>query len=93
MAFSEDIIDGAFSLIRVDSGQVAFTGKIAKSPAPAWGGFAHYYVLDFSAFESSGRYRLRINSTGELSRPFTIGIGAYEDFAEELLRFMRHHRT
>jgi len=92
VAFSSAPVTGSFSLIRVDSGKVAFTGEIARSPAPAWGGFAYHCWLDFSRLSMPGRYRVRIDATGEVSRPFTVGVGAYEDYAEELLRFMRQQR-
>lgn len=92
VAFSNAAVTGTFSLIDDGREQAAFTGKIAESPASGWGKFAHYYGLDFSRFDVPGRYRLRIDATGELSRPFTIGETAYRDFHEELLRFLRQQR-
>lgn len=91
-AFCEAPVAGTFSLIRVETEQATFTGRVAKSPAPAWGGFAHHYWLDFSAFNTPGRYRLRIDATGDLSHPVAIAESAYEDIVEELLRFMRQQR-
>ena len=93
VAFASTEIAGSFSVIREDSGEPAFTGKITKSSAPGWdGGFAHHYLLDFSRFDAPGRYRVRFDGSGEVSRPFTIGATAYGDAVEELLRFMRQQR-
>ncbi|QEG37540.1 glycoside hydrolase family 9 protein [Bythopirellula goksoeyrii] len=92
IAFSHIPIEGKFSLLEVPSGKVAFTETFAPTPAPGWGTFAHHYQLDFSKFSAPGRYRLKIDNSGEVSRPFTIGEEAYGDHVESLLRFMRQQR-
>ena len=92
VAFSATPVTGTFSLWGDAATSVAFTGEIVKSPASGWDGFAHYYLLDFSHFNVPGRYRVRIDATGDQSRPFTIGETAYGDFVEELLRFLRQQR-
>jgi hypothetical protein len=92
VAFSNEPVTGTFSLLEMESNQVAFMEAIAKSPAPGWGAFANHYRLDFSQFSTPGRYRLRLDDGGEESRPFTVGEAAYENLVEELLRFMRQQR-
>lgn len=92
IAFSHDPVVGRFSLLEVRSEKVVFSQIIAPSPASGWGSFGHYYRLDFSRFATPGRYRLRIDASGETSRPFTIGDEAYGDYVEDLMRFMRQQR-
>lgn len=92
VAFSHAPVTGTFSLLEDASGQVAFTDVIANSPAPGWDTFEHHYRLDFSTHCTPGRYRIRIDATGEESRPFAIDEAAYENVVEELLRFMRQQR-
>ena len=92
IAFSNDNIGGSFSVVHVDSDQTVFSGTIVPSPAPGWGTFAHHYRLDFGKVSTPGRFLIRIDATGEESRPFTIGNAAYGSLVESLLRFMRQQR-
>ncbi len=92
IAFSDNPVQGNFSLREASSDKIVFSDTIAPSPAPGWGTLRHYYRLDFSEFSASGRYRLKIDGTGEVSRPLTIGVDAYGDYVEALLRFMRQQR-
>jgi endoglucanase len=92
VAFSDTPVTGTFSLVDNVTGQVAFTGEIAPSPSSGWNGFAHYYWLDYSRCDVPGRYRVRVDATGELSRSFAIDESAYGDYVEDLLRFLRQQR-
>ncbi|QDS98282.1 glycoside hydrolase family 9 protein [Adhaeretor mobilis] len=92
IAFSHEPVEGKFSLLEVPSGKVVFSGRIAPSEAPSWGTFEHHYQLDFSKFSTPGRYRLRIDNSGDTSRSITIGDDAYGDYVEDLMRFMRQQR-
>ena len=92
VAFSNKAVEGSFSVLAVPSDNVAFSGTIAAADAPGWGTFAHHFLLDFSNLTAPGRYRLRVDATGELSRPFSVGDDAYVDHVESLLRFMRQQR-
>jgi len=92
IAFSNKSIEGKFSIVEVTSGEAAFSGAIAKSDALGWGTFAHHFRIDFTKLTKPGRYRVRIDSSGELSRPFSIGDDVYVDHVESLLRFMRQQR-
>ncbi len=91
VAFSNDPVEGNFSLVDAD-GEAQLTAPVVPNQAGGWGCFEHYYRLDFTEFDQPGRYRIRVDATGELSRPFTIGPAAYGDSVEELLRFMRQQR-
>ncbi|MCC7333978.1 MAG: glycoside hydrolase family 9 protein [Pirellulaceae bacterium] len=92
IAFSHEPIEGKFSLLEVPSDKVVFSGDVAPSPAPGWGTFEHHYRLDFTQFSMPGRYRVRMDHSGETSRPFTVGSDAYGDYVEDLMRFMRQQR-
>jgi endoglucanase len=69
IAFSNEPFEGKFSLLEVPSDKVVFSGEIALSRAPGWGTFKHHYRLDFSKFSTPGRYRLKIDESGETSCP------------------------
>lgn len=92
IAFSHSPVQGKFSLLETKYGKVVFSGDITPSPAPGWGTFKHYYRLDFSKTSAPGRYRLKLDNTGESSRSFTVGENAYGDHVEHLLRFMQQQR-
>ncbi len=92
IAFSHEPVEGKFSLLAVPSQKVVFSGDVAPSSAPGWGTFEHHYRLDFSKFSAPGRYRVRIENSGETSRPFSVGNEAYGDYVEDLMRFMRQQR-
>ncbi len=92
VAFSNNAVKGKFSVLAVPSDKVAFSGTITASEAPGWGTFAYHSQLVFSNLTTPGRYRLRVDGSGELSRPFSIGDDAYVDHVESLLRFMRQQR-
>jgi hypothetical protein len=76
----------------------AGTGKRVGGPAKlganagAWGNFACHYRLDFSAFNKTGRFKLRLAGTAFESLPFNIGPGAYNEHHELLLAYMRQQR-
>jgi len=92
IAFSRQPVEGEFTVVDEASGEVVFSGQLAKSPVKGWGDFEHYYQLDFSEFQAPGRYLLRIAETEDTSRPFTIGADAYRTYQEDLLEFMRQQR-
>jgi hypothetical protein len=49
------------------------------------------YLLDFSAFAGSGRYRLRVPGVG-LSPAFALGAGAFDYVARTMVRTLTHSR-
>lgn len=93
IAFSKAPVGGSFSVIDSENGEnVVFRGEVTESPAPGWGTFPYYYVLDFSDFRAPGRYRLRVDASGDLSEPFNVGPEAYSTTQDDLLVFMRQQR-
>lgn len=92
VAFADAPVRGGFSVVDAASGEPVHDGRVVPSAAPGWGRFRHYYELDFTALRAPGRYRLRVEQTGDLSAPFTIGPDAYGGAHEELLAFMRQQR-
>ncbi|QXD14549.1 glycoside hydrolase family 9 protein [Rhodocaloribacter litoris] len=92
VAFSEAPVHGAFTVVEEPAGAVVFQGEVRPAPAKGWGRFAHYYELDFSGLATPGRYRVRMEQTGDVSAPFTIGPDAYGAYHEDLLGFLRQQR-
>ncbi len=92
IAFSHQPVTGNFFLLEMPSGRIVFSASVAPSPAPGWGTFEHHYRLDFSKFSAPGRYRMKIDATGAISRPFSIGDDVYGDQVEDLIRFLRQQR-
>jgi len=66
-----------------------FRGEVGPDLGP-WGPFAHNYRLDFTAFQTPGRYVVRHGSVE--SRPFVIAADAYARVPEKLLSFVRLQR-
>lgn len=56
----------------------------------AWGPFQHNYRLDFSTFQTAGRFTVR--AAGVESLPFRIGSDVYEAVPPRLIEFMRLQR-
>ncbi|MBX3426840.1 MAG: glycoside hydrolase family 9 protein [Pirellulales bacterium] len=68
-------------------------GEFAAPIGPdqgAWGPFAHNYRLDFSAWRTPGRWRVR--AAGVESPEFAVGDDAYAHAAGKLMEFMRLQR-
>jgi hypothetical protein len=49
IAFSNKPVEGRFSLLEVSSDKVVFSGDIAPSPAPGWGGLLSITIDSTSA--------------------------------------------
>ena len=92
IAFSHRPVEGAFALVDAETQQPVHEAPVRPSAAEGWGTFAHYYELDFSAVEASGRYYVRLEATGETSATFAIGPDAYGTYQADLLAFMRQQR-
>lgn len=60
--------------------------------AGAWGNFAYHYRLDFSVFNKTGRFKLRIVGMTFESLSFNIGPQTYNGLHELLLDYMRQQR-
>ena len=81
-AVADNSLGGTFSLIDEKSGTVCFTGK-AEPKRTSLGNFK---VLDFSSFNKSGHYRLKLGET--VTEPFLISDDAFLDTQWRLLNFI-----
>ncbi|MDH5398856.1 MAG: glycoside hydrolase family 9 protein [Cyclobacteriaceae bacterium] len=92
LAFSNKKIKGNFTLTDVMTGREVFKAKPVLSELPGYGAFKYYYYLDFTALKAEGEYQLNL-PTHEVSSPsFKIKTGAFGDYHEDLLGFMRQQR-
>lgn len=65
-----------FTLINAETGKVAYTGMLGQPSTIAdWAPGKLFFQADFSAFNTAGKYRVRIKSGGQAytSFPFMIG--------------------
>lgn len=91
IAFSKAPLEGDFVLLDASTKKEVYRGKLKPVSAPNFGEkFSHYYELDFSSFKQNGRNILRLEKDGAVSREFSIG--AYPNYQEDLLFFMRQQR-
>ncbi len=80
----------SFELIDATNNKVVYTGKASNSYG-AYGPFTNSYRLNFSSYEKSGRYYLRMD---EVRSPvFHIGNNVYDNTADFCLRYMRQQRS
>lgn len=80
----------SFELIDATNNKVVYTEKASNSYG-AYGPFTHSYRLNFSSYEKSGRYYLRMD---EVRSPvFHIGNNVYDNTADFCLRYMRQQRS
>jgi peptidoglycan/xylan/chitin deacetylase (PgdA/CDA1 family) len=91
IAFSKSALEGDFLLVDAAAKKTIFRAPLKSATADNWGAdFSFYYEMDFSALRQTGRYFIRIEKSGAVSREFTIG--AYPAYQEDLLFFMRQQR-
>ncbi|HMJ67652.1 MAG TPA: glycoside hydrolase family 9 protein [Cyclobacteriaceae bacterium] len=79
-----------FDIIQSASGAVVYTAPAGK-PFGAYGPFAQTHRLDFSAFKSPGKYKIKVENAE--SPEFVIGENVYSGAADFCLRYMRQQRT
>ncbi len=92
IAFAKQSQSMAFELVDAETGKIVRESEKANTDAGPWGNFPHHYLLDFSAFTASGRYRIRITGTEQVSLPFSIGTDAYSGLHKEALKYIRRQR-
>lgn len=91
IAFSKTPLAGDFLLLDAATKKTIYRAALKFVPAANWGvDFPYYYELDFSAAGQTGKYILRLEKNGAVSREFAIG--AYPNYQEDLLFFMRQQR-
>ena len=84
-----------FAVIEESTGKRIFGPFRIKEDLGEWGNFRHYYELDFSDLETSGRYVIAIGKKGGKnwrSLPFSIGVDIYNRYVDFLLFYMRQQR-
>lgn len=92
IAFADAPVRSDFVVVDTETGEAVYQGAVEASAAEGWGRFAHYYALDFSDVTTPGRYRVRVEQSGDVSAPFAIGPQVYGSYHEDLLGFMRQQR-
>lgn len=94
VVFSHRPVYADLAVIDAGTEETVYKASPAPSDAPGWGSFAHYYTFDFTPVAEEGTYYLEVTDTDneEQSPRFTIGEGAYGDYHEALLTFMRQQR-
>ncbi len=91
IAISKTELNGSFLLVEASTKQTVFKEKLKSVPNSNWGSpFQFTYQIDFSAFKQTGRFFLQLENPQIISREFSIG--AYPNFQEDLLFFMRQQR-
>lgn len=93
IAFSKTPLTDEAFLVRDNSGNTVWSGRVRKVAPPSWGpSFSNYYELDFSAMsvQSVGSHTIHLTKANATSRPFSIG--QYPGYHEDLLFFMRQQR-
>lgn len=79
-----------FSIRDLVTHKVVYRGKVSR-PFGSYGPFVQSYRLDFSDFETPGRYT--IETDGTVSGEIRIGDNVYNGAADFTLRYMRQQRT
>jgi hypothetical protein len=90
VVFSESPIkDKQFTIIQIPKSKVVFSGKLQDS-VNSYGKFNYCYVIDFSALEVSGSYKIKVD--GITSYPFKINTKIYNTVVDSLMLFFREQR-
>ncbi len=89
--FSDLSLTGSFHILD-SKGVPIFTGSIHASPAPGYGPFKQYYVVDFSKLTIPGTYQLVLADSPKHSSSFVIHDQLYRPIPDILLEFMRQQR-
>lgn len=93
IAFSAGPLRGSrFEVVDAATGKRVWGPRSVGENTGAWGRFSYHYRLDFSELRGPGRFKVRICGTPYESLPFTIGIGAYKDYHELVIAYMRQQR-
>ena len=90
---NDNLSGWTFSIVKVSDGSVAFGPASVGNDQGSYCAFSHNYRLDFSAFTTSGNYRMRLSDGDTESLPFTIDDHVYAALHEEVLKFLRAQRS
>lgn len=90
VVFSESQVEEKkFEIVSTANGQIEFTGQIEPS-SDSFNKFRYFYTADFSAFNNTGNYRIRISGTD--SPGFRIGYDIYNGIVDSLMLFFKEQR-
>jgi hypothetical protein len=87
---NEKISTDNFVLVNTANNAVVFNSKIATDFGK-YGPFSNTYRLDFSAFNTNGKYVIRVDNI--ISPAFMIDASVYDGAADFCLRYMRQQRS
>jgi hypothetical protein len=83
---------GHFRLVEADTGKPVLEGTLARrATADPWSG-NDVYTADFTALQTSGRYRLEVPGLGR-SDSFSIAPDVYDPVYRSVARHFYHHRN
>ncbi|WP_457565449.1 glycoside hydrolase family 9 protein [Caldithrix abyssi] len=90
MAYTDHAAE-SFSLIDLTNNRAVFSGEVVllKENDPSSG--LDVYLLDFSGFQSTGRFKIRLND-GEESVPFEISDSVFSRVADRALKGLYYQR-
>ncbi len=91
IAFSQENLSGGFTVRDKRTGEAILKGDLVRIERGDLGSnFDNYYELDLSSLRSPGNYSLTLADSSSTAKDITIG--AYPDYQEDLLSFMRQQR-
>ncbi|MFA4839303.1 MAG: glycoside hydrolase family 9 protein [Candidatus Neomarinimicrobiota bacterium] len=93
IAFSTTpLVDQKFDLIEATTGKAVWSSSKIGAGVGTYGNFPYHYLLDFSAVQTPGRYKIRLKTANAFSLPFTIGKNAYAGYQEFIVRYISQQR-
>jgi endoglucanase len=92
VVFSNQDLKGGFSIIEIETGKKALSGKLTPSIATGFAPFRNFYTIDFSSVTKEGRYQIILTQTKTQSAAISIDKNSYRSAPDQLLGFMRQQR-
>lgn len=89
VVFSKGPLPETFALVDDAKRTVVFTASL-RLTGGKWGEFERHAIADFSSWNTSGKYSIRVGNT--VSVPFVIEENVFQELLEQLLEFMRQQR-
>ena len=84
--FRDSAADTEFNVVKADSGEVVYTGKISGEKESTSTGEKVAYG-DFSSFTTPGTYKIQAKNAGE-SSPFVIGNDIYNNLFDDTVKML-----
>lgn len=92
IVFSNESLEGNFTVVEKETGQKVFSKKIARSKAKGFASFKNYYELDFSKITQPGSYYIELAELGAKSQRLQINSSTYHQIPDKLVGFMQQQR-